>query len=64
VLVLNGAQVEALVDLDALIDALGRQSPGQITLYKSIGVAVEDAVAAALAVAAARRHSAGQHIDL
>ena len=42
----------------------GRQSPGQITLYKSVGVAVEDAAAAALAVAAARTRSIGQHIDL
>jgi alanine dehydrogenase len=42
----------------------GRQSPGQITLYKSVGVAVEDAAAAALAVAAARTHSIGRQIDL
>jgi ornithine cyclodeaminase len=53
-------------ELGELIDGTkpGRQSPGQITLYKSVGVAVEDAVAAALAVAAARRHSVGQQIVL
>ena len=42
----------------------GRRSPEQITLYKSVGVAVQDAAAAALVVAAARKHSAGQQIDL
>jgi ornithine cyclodeaminase len=42
----------------------GRQSPGQITLYKSVGVAVQDAAAAALAIAAARRRPAGQQIEL
>jgi ornithine cyclodeaminase/alanine dehydrogenase-like protein (mu-crystallin family) len=34
----------------------GRTSPHQITLYKSVGVAVQDAVAASLAVAGARTH--------
>ncbi len=42
----------------------GRQSPDQITLYKSVGVAVQDAAAAALVLAAARRQSAGQQITL
>jgi ornithine cyclodeaminase/alanine dehydrogenase-like protein (mu-crystallin family) len=42
----------------------GRQSPEQITLYKSVGVAVQDAAAAGLAIAAARRHRAGQEITL
>jgi alanine dehydrogenase len=42
----------------------GRQSPNQITLYKSVGVAAQDAAAAALVIAAAREESAGQLIDL
>lgn len=42
----------------------GRRSAGQITLYKSVGVAVQDAVAAALVLAAARERSVGQEIAL
>ena len=42
----------------------GRTSRDQITLYKSVGVAVQDAVAAALVLAAARRQGVGQHITL
>jgi ornithine cyclodeaminase/alanine dehydrogenase-like protein (mu-crystallin family) len=42
----------------------GRSSREQITLYKSVGVAAQDAAAAALVIAAARERGAGQHIDL
>ncbi|MGW7522547.1 ornithine cyclodeaminase family protein [Streptomyces sp. NPDC054783] len=42
----------------------GRSSPDQITLYKSVGVAVQDAAAAALVVTAAREQSIGQEITL
>jgi ornithine cyclodeaminase len=42
----------------------GRTSPEQITLYKSVGVAVQDAAAAALVLAAARERSVGQVIEL
>lgn len=42
----------------------GRRSPDQVTLYKSVGVAVQDAAAAGLVIAAARERSAGQHIWL
>ncbi|MEU9123116.1 ornithine cyclodeaminase family protein [Streptomyces sp. NPDC048506] len=42
----------------------GRSSRDQITLYKSVGVAVQDAVAAALVVAAARERSIGTEIRL
>jgi ornithine cyclodeaminase len=45
-------------------DRPGRTSPEQITLYKSVGVAVQDAAAAALVIAAARERSAGQQITL
>jgi ornithine cyclodeaminase len=42
----------------------GRTSPDQITLYKSVGVAVQDAAAAALVLAAAREQSVGREIEL
>jgi ornithine cyclodeaminase len=42
----------------------GRGSREQITLYKSVGVAVQDAAAAALVLAAARRRSVGREIEL
>ena len=42
----------------------GRSSADQITLYKSVGVAVQDAVAAGLVLAAAREHGTGQEISL
>jgi ornithine cyclodeaminase/alanine dehydrogenase-like protein (mu-crystallin family) len=42
----------------------GRQSIEDITLYKSVGVAVQDAAAAALVVAAALAQGIGQHIKL
>jgi alanine dehydrogenase len=42
----------------------GRGSRDEITLYKSVGVAVQDAAAAALVLAAARERSIGQEIQL
>ena len=42
----------------------GRTSPEQITLYKSVGVAAQDAAAAALVLARAREAGAGQEIAL
>lgn len=42
----------------------GRQSADQITLYKSVGVAVQDAAAAALVIAAARAQGTGRQIVL
>jgi alanine dehydrogenase len=42
----------------------GRSSPEQITLYKSVGVAVQDAAAAALVLRTARERSAGLEIEL
>ena len=40
----------------------GRSSPDQITLYKSVGVAVQDAAAAALVLMAARKDGIGEEI--
>ena len=45
-------------------EAAGRTGDDQITLYKSVGVAVEDAVAAALVLKAARERGAGLEIQL
>ena len=42
----------------------GRTSPDQISLYKSVGVAVQDAAAATLVLAAARERSVGREIEL
>ena len=44
--------------------AAGRTSPEQITLYKSVGVAAQDAAAAALVLRAAARTGAGTRVDL
>ena len=45
-------------------DRPGRTEPDQITLYKSVGVAVQDVAAAALVLAAARERRIGTDIDL
>jgi ornithine cyclodeaminase/alanine dehydrogenase-like protein (mu-crystallin family) len=42
----------------------GRTSADQITLYKSVGVAVQDATAATLVLAAARRTGAGRELSI
>jgi ornithine cyclodeaminase len=42
----------------------GRATPGELTLYKSVGVAVQDLAAAALVVAAARERGVGLEIEL
>jgi alanine dehydrogenase len=42
----------------------GRATDAQITLYKSVGVAVQDVAAATLVVAAARAAGAGREIAL
>jgi alanine dehydrogenase len=44
--------------------AVGRTSGEQITLYKSVGVAVQDLAAAALVLAVARERGVGQEIEL
>ncbi|MFL5950262.1 MAG: ornithine cyclodeaminase family protein [Gaiellaceae bacterium] len=57
---------EDVVELGELVAGTkpGRTSPEQISLYKSVGVAVQDAAAAALVLAAARERSVGQEIEL
>lgn len=55
-----------VVELGELVSGSrqGRTSPEQITLYKSVGVAVQDAAAAALVLAAAKERSVGREIEL
>ncbi len=57
---------EEVVELGELVSGArtGRTSEDQITLYKSVGVAVQDAAAASLVLAAARERSIGQEIQL
>ena len=57
---------EDVVELGELVAGTkpGRTSPEQITLYKSVGVAVQDAAAAALVLARARERSVGREIEL
>jgi alanine dehydrogenase len=42
----------------------GRSSAGQLTLFKSVGVAVEDLAAASLVMSAARAQGRGRSVDL
>ncbi len=62
--VITEAHVHA--ELGELLDGRkpGRSSRDQITLYKSVGVAAQDAAAAALVVAAARERSIGSEVLL
>src|SRR5207245_9413484 len=41
-----------------------RSSPEQLTLYKSVGVAVEDLAGASLVISAARARGVGRLVDL
>jgi ornithine cyclodeaminase/alanine dehydrogenase-like protein (mu-crystallin family) len=57
---------DGVVELGEIIagSAVGRSSAEQITLYKSVGVAVQDLAAAALVLVAAREGGVGQEIEL
>jgi len=57
---------DGVVELGEIVagTGAGRSSDEQITLYKSVGVAVQDLAAAALVLAAARERGAGQEIEL
>ena len=45
-------------------DRPGRTAPDELTLYKSVGVAVQDGAAATLVLAAARERGAGREVEL
>jgi ornithine cyclodeaminase len=57
---------DRIVELGELVAGTraGRTSADQITLYKSVGVAVQDATAATLVLAAARNAGAGRELVL
>jgi ornithine cyclodeaminase/alanine dehydrogenase-like protein (mu-crystallin family) len=63
---LAGIEPETTVELGEIVAATrpGRTSQDQITLYKSVGVAVQDLAAAALVLTAARERGAGTEIEL
>ena len=63
---LAGVDPEAVVELGELVSATrpGRTSAEDMTLYKSVGVAVQDLAAAALVVRAAKERGVGREIEL
>jgi ornithine cyclodeaminase len=63
---LVGLDPERAVELGEVVAdrARARASRDEITVYKSVGVAVQDAAAAALVLAAAREQGAGRAIEL
>jgi ornithine cyclodeaminase len=54
-----------VADLGELVlgRAVGRRDPGEVTLFKSVGIAIQDAAAGRLAVEQARRLGLGQDVD-
>jgi len=63
---LDGIEPESVAELGEIVAGTrpGRTSPGEITLYKSVGVAVQDLAAAALVLGAARERGVGIEIEL
>ena len=63
---LAGIDPESVAELGEIVAGTrpGRTSRDEITLYKSVGVAVQDLAAAALVLAAARERGAGLEIEL
>jgi len=63
---LAGVDPERAVELGELVagTCVGRTDPENMTLYKSVGVAVQDLAAAALVLAAARERGVGVDIEL
>lgn len=63
---LAGIDPEEAVELGELVarSRPGRESDAEITLYKSVGVAVQDLAAAALVLGAARKRNIGQEFEL
>jgi alanine dehydrogenase len=63
---LAGVDPALVAELGELVNGTrrGRATPVEITLYKSVGVAVQDLAAAALVLAAAREREVGLEIEL
>lgn len=59
-------ETESLAEIGEVIagERPGRQSDTEITLYKSVGVAVQDAVAAGLVLRQAKTRITGTHVEL
>jgi len=62
---LADANADDVVEIGELLDGRreGRTSPDELTLYKSVGVAVQDAAAAGVVLAAARERGLGQQLE-
>ena len=63
---LGDANPDDVVEIGELLDGVrtGRTSPDELTLYKSVGVAVQDAAATALVLRAALEQGAGLEVDI
>ena len=62
---LVGLDPASVVELGELVSGRpGRGGPAEITLYKSVGVAIQDLAAAALVLRAARKRNIGLEIEL
>jgi ornithine cyclodeaminase len=63
---LSGIDPASVAELGELVSGSrrGRATPVEITLYKSVGVAVQDIAAAALVLASAREREVGLEIEL
>ena len=63
---LAGVDPAAVAELGELVagTAAGRRDDRELTLYRSVGVAIQDVAAAALAVAAAKERGMGVEIEL
>jgi alanine dehydrogenase len=63
---LAGVDPASVAELGELVNGTrrGRATPVEITLYKSVGIAVQDLAAAALVLAAAREREVGLEIEL
>ena len=63
---LAGVDPASVAELGELVSGSrrGRATPVEITLYKSVGVAVQDLAAAALVLAAAKEREVGLEIEL
>jgi ornithine cyclodeaminase/alanine dehydrogenase-like protein (mu-crystallin family) len=63
---LAGVDPSSVAELGEVLSGAkpGRATPGEITLYKSVGVAVQDLAAAALVLAEAKARNVGLEIEL
>jgi ornithine cyclodeaminase len=62
--VIGAGHIQAEIGELVAGDRPGRTERAQLTVYKSVGVAVQDAVAAALVLTEARDRGAGTHVPM